>query len=609
MDNKKFLDKVVDRLLKESMYRIWEDKNITYLSKKNLNKIRVDIKFALINTQTEEPIEVFDMETVKNSALRRRRRKKEYLEDYEEEHLTNIYGLNSEEREEVIFNYYNKLYNNIYKSYLEMNEDDKVPTNKPEEWIRGDEVFDIGGRLNESLSTNVNNIVDKVFKNNPKLTKGEVNSIFRKKYKMNQQDADQAMVIYLSKEQSLNESDRQGRYLDKVVERLVSETHIDVGDGSLYAPGNTNITKARGSQFVAKQAFNPQFPSYNILFSHILRHCRDIYGLTEQEINYVWNQYFDEIESNYNYLKSLNESIEDTLKEQHYEEWDERSRERNINLLKTKGIDILSTDINVPFYRRIDSKEIRFLKKIADRLDKESKIEVVGEGIDDEDFLLLTPFGKFEYFDFINEYRHRRFEKYVDDLYAVGDNQIMFPTHNSIAQTRESAFLWEMYKDKLKRKWYGLVNPGLDIPDDAIITEQDLSDEELKYLDSSFENMGTPSEIASEELGNLITWVKNLPEELFLYRLLYLDDVNNIDYDELGSHYSQDRTVLIDNHYSRGSIYGDMGEHAYLITVKVPKSEVDVMETLNNNILYPNEEEITLKNKGIGATYLDIEEI
>tara|TARA_A200000159_G_C7184961_1_gene281206 strand:- start:364 stop:729 length:366 start_codon:yes stop_codon:yes gene_type:complete len=121
--------------------------------------------------------------------------------------------------------------------------------------------------------------------------------------------------------------------------------------------------------------------------------------------------------------------------------------------------------------------------------------------------------------------------------------------------------------------------------------------------------MDTPEEIASEELGNMITWVKTLPEELFLYRVLYLDDVNDINYDELGSHYSQDRTDLINNHYDRGSIYGDMGEHAYLITVKVPKSEVDVMETLNNNILYPHEKEITLKDKGRGAQYLDVEKI
>ena len=564
-------------------------------------------------------------------------------------------------------------------------------------------------KLNESLSSKVNKDVDDLFSTNKNLTdEKKIKSIFMDKYGMNKQDADQAMVIYLSKQQSLNESiDKQGRFLDKVVEQLVKETHIDVGDGSLYAPGNTHITKARGSQFVAKQALNPEFPSYNILFSHILDHCREIYGLTDEEIRYVWNQYFDEIESNYNYLKSLNESTEkpkgmnlkylfkvadyimkeikvdestyiytvsagkgtsrayspwskyltgsrgfwvglekhakDTygltdaetemvsnivwdglnakniylgekhfgsLREQHYEDWDEKSREQNINLLKAKGIDILSTDINVPFYKRIDSKEIRFLKKIADRLDKESKIEVVGEAIDDEDFLLLTPFGKFQYFDFINEYRHRRFEKYIDDLYAVGDNQIMFPTHNSIAQTRESAFLWEMYKDKLKRKWHKLVNPGLDIPDEAIIIEQDLSDEELKSLDSSFENMGMPPEMAAEELGDLITWVKTLPEELFLYRVIYLDDKNQLNYDELGSHYSQDRTDLINNHYNRGSIYGHkQGEDAYLITVKAPKSEVDIMETLNNNILYPNEEEITLKNKGRGATYLDIEEI
>jgi len=33
------------------------------------------------------------------------------------------------------------------------------------------------------------------------------------------------------------------------------------------------------------------------------------------------------------------------------------------------------------------------------------------------------------------------------------------------------------------------------------------------------------------------------------------------------------------------------------------------MDTLNNNILYPHEKEITLKDKGRGAQYLDIEKI
>ena len=240
-------------------------------------------------------------------------------------------------------------------------------------------------------------------------------------------------------------------------------------------------------------------------------------------------------------------------------------------------------------------------------LAKETKLE---EADDISDFIVYAPFGNYELKVLLNEYRHYGFEKYVNNVFAVGDNQIMFPTHNSISQASEGQFLWEMYKDKLRRKQIQMVNPGFDIPDDAIIIEQDLSDEQLKSLDKSFEYMDIPQEIAAEELGELITWVKDLPEELFLYRVLYLDDKNQINYDELGSHYSQDRTDLINNHYDRGSIYGHaQGEDAYLITVKVPKSEVDVMETLNNNILYPHEKEITLKDKGRGAKYLDIEKI
>jgi len=36
---------------------------------------------------------------------------------------------------------------------------------------------------------------------------------------------------------------------------------------------------------------------------------------------------------------------------------------------------------------------------------------------------------------------------------------------------------------------------------------------------------------------------------------------------------------------------------------------VNVMETLSNNILYPHEEEITLKNKGMGVEIINIEEL
>ena len=701
---KEFLDKVVERLLKESEYRFWNDGPFTIqVQKENLlKKIRVDIKFGLVNLWREDPIEYFDMKMVKDN-LTKRRRKTEYLEDYERNQLTNIYGLNLDEIMEVIHKYYREFYNNIYNSYLEMDEDDKVPTSKPEKWMKGDKVFDIGGRLNESLDTKVNDIVDKVFKNNPKLTKGEVNTIFRKKYKMNKQDADEAMVIYLSKKQSLNESiDKQGRFLDKIIEQLVKETIFYPSEGMISLPSYPD------EKWNARRMFDRKDYFYNRLLTHTVNHCRGVYGLTNEEIIYVWNKYFDQIHTNYYYLKKLNESTEkpkgfnlkylfkvadsiikeielddydipgakmrgygpwndnstghygfwtglekhakDTygltqaetemvsgliwdslnskniyistyihsdertkkhfgsLREQHYNGWDERSIEQNKKIFKDKGITVLSTDSTIPFFKRIDSKEMRYLKKVLDRMDKETKLESVGD-LSDGDYLLITPFGKFEFFSFMNEYRQNRFEKYVDDIYGVGGKQIIFPVGNDISKTRLSDFLWGMYKEKLKIKQLRTIYPDLDIPDNAIITENDLTGDEHKSLLRSFKVMDTPEEIASEELGNMITWVKTLPEELFLYRVLYLDDVNDINYDELGSHYSQDRTDLINNHHNRGSIYGDMGEYPYLITVKVPKSEVDVMETLNNNILYPHEKEITLKDKGRGAQYLDVEKI
>ena len=729
---KEFLDKVVDRLLKESKYRFWEDKHdytTTNKHEQHLKKIRVDIKFGLVNMWREDPIEYFDMKMVKDN-LTKRRRKTEYLEDYERDQLTNIYGLNSDEIMGVIHKYYNSFYNNIYNSFLEMDEDDKIPTSKPEKWMRGDEVFDIGGRLdesysepklekivnhffnridfdddkelvsikdftsqhgintfleyssfctwetletyipgkimwvlehiyglnkreqleagysinnlirkklnncelknrynfnnymsdedyvkaidnntnkhlNESLSSDVNKDVDDLFSKNKKLTsEKKIKSIFMDKYGMNKQDADQAMVIYLSKQQSLNESIEKPKgmdlkYLFKVADSIMKEIELDDYDipGAKmrgYGPWNDNSTGHYG------------------FWTGLEKHAKDIYGLTQAETEMVSDLVWDSLNAKNIYLSTYIHSDERTkkhfgsLREQHYEDWDERSREQNINLLKAKGIDILSTDTNVPFYRRIDSKEIRFLNKVADMLIKQTKLV---EADDISDFIVYAPFGTYELKVLLNEYRHYGFEKYVNNVYTVGDNQLIFPTHNSITQASEGQFLWEMYKDKLRRKQIQMVNPGLDIPDDAIITEQDLSNDDHKSLLKSFEVMDTPEEIASEELGNMIKWVKDLPEILFLYRVLYLDDVNDINYDELGSHYSQDRTDLINNHYDRGSIYGDMGEHAYLITVKVPKSEVDVMETLNNNILYPHEKEITLKGKGRGATYLDIEKI
>jgi len=52
-----------------------------------------------------------------------------------------------------------------------------------------------------------------------------------------------------------------------------------------------------------------------------------------------------------------------------------------------------------------------------------------------------------------------------------------------------------------------------------------------------------------------------------------------------------------------------MGENALLLTVKIKKDQIDIFNTLHNNILYPHEQEITLKDKGKGSQLIDLTDI
>jgi len=123
----------------------------------------------------------------------------------------------------------------------------------------------------------------------------------------------------------------------------------------------------------------------------------------------------------------------------------------------------------------------------------------------------------------------------------------------------------------------------------------------LNYLRS----MDYSEEDAKYELHELLKWVKSLPPFMTLYRIIRVDSKSDIDRDELGSHYSMDKKSLVSSHsYADG-----YGEKKFLVKVKATKEMVDINQTLSNNILYPNEKEITLKNKGKGVKILNIKEI
>lgn len=148
------------------------------------------------------------------------------------------------------------------------------------------------------------------------------------------------------------------------------------------------------------------------------------------------------------------------------------------------------------------------------------------------------------------------------------------------------------------------------IPLTQLLKEQViLSPDETEFMYNTYNQMGLSKEWAIEDLESLLEWLNGLPETIILYRLLYLNEGDKINKEELGDHYSDNKKELLYNHHNKGSIYGDYGENGILITVKVNKDQIDILNTLHNNIMYPHEQEITLKDKGKGTSLIDITNI
>ena len=80
--------------------------------------------------------------------------------------------------------------------------------------------------------------------------------------------------------------DNQKIYLDKVVEFLVRDTIINYDKDEIQFPFlfSSSIFPIFFPFLIPPSlSFHPSFPKY----------CKDTYGLTEKEVEYVWNQYKD----------------------------------------------------------------------------------------------------------------------------------------------------------------------------------------------------------------------------------------------------------------------------------------------------------------------------
>ena len=82
------------------------------------------------------------------------------------------------------------------------------------------------------------------------------------------------------------------RFLDKVLDQIVRETIVDY------------VIRYR-DYVLTSPFFLPLFhPQYPLTFSHspkiFTNHCKNVYGLNEDEIDYVWKEYRDIIKDKIN---------------------------------------------------------------------------------------------------------------------------------------------------------------------------------------------------------------------------------------------------------------------------------------------------------------------
>jgi|AntRauMFilla1563_2_1112583.scaffolds.fasta_scaffold00356_4 hypothetical protein len=129
--------------------------------------------------------------------------------------------------------------------------------------------------------------------------------------------------------------------------------------------------------------------------------------------------------------------------------------------------------------------------------------------------------------------------------------------------------------------------------EDAITN--DLRNEYIKLgLKTSFSNPN----LAKRALENILYILNKLPQTITLYRVVFVSSIESIDTKHIGSHYVLSDKDLSSSHSQKSHVGG--GEPVLLI-VKSPKNLIDVDATIRNRMEFPNEKEITLKNRGLGA--------
>lgn len=119
------------------------------------------------------------------------------------------------------------------------------------------------------------------------------------------------------------------------------------------------------------------------------------------------------------------------------------------------------------------------------------------------------------------------------------------------------------------------------------------------------QDRGYTEKDANKEIDDILEWIDSFPKVTTLYRIIRADNKEDIDTESPGNHYSMDKENLMSNKdYAQG-----VGDRMFLLKVSVNKRYINKEETLKNNIMYPNEKEVTLSKGGLGAKVVSITDI
>jgi hypothetical protein len=140
----------------------------------------------------------------------------------------------------------------------------------------------------------------------------------------------------------------------------------------------------------------------------------------------------------------------------------------------------------------------------------------------------------------------------------------------------------------------------------SIKSFHDIDNEAINKLIEYFAHEGFDTkEDAIYDLTSRIEEYKNFPDPVTLYRVIGVKNKKMINTKDLGDHYTPHLwNIDTDMLMSIGYENWEEGVKPYVMEVLVQISEIDIISTIIQNLNFPLEHEINLKNKGRNVKFV-----